>query len=61
MTILEFVHAALPISLMMVVLAIGMRCTWGEAMSLFHEPALLARTLHRLPEARGRLLSQLAE
>jgi BASS family bile acid:Na+ symporter len=45
MQVLEFVHIALPASLILVVLALGLRCTWGDVTFLFHEPSLLVRSL----------------
>ncbi len=45
MQVIELVNAALPLSLMLIVLTLGLRCTWTDTMFLFHEPALLARSL----------------
>jgi BASS family bile acid:Na+ symporter len=45
MQVVELVHIALPVSLMLIVLALGLRCTWTDTMFLFHEPALLVRSL----------------
>jgi BASS family bile acid:Na+ symporter len=45
MQILEFVHIALPASLVLIVLALGLRCAWGDVTFLFHEPSLLVRSL----------------
>lgn len=45
MEAVELVHLALPVSLVLIVLALGLRCSWSDTMFLFHEPALLARSL----------------
>lgn len=45
MQVVDLIHAALPISLMLIVLALGLRCSWSDATFLFHEPALFARSL----------------
>ncbi len=43
--ILQLVHIALPASLILIVLALGLRCTWGDVTFLFREPPLLVRSL----------------
>ncbi len=45
MQIVDLIHSALPISLMLIVLALGLRCSWSDATFLFHEPSLFARSL----------------
>ena len=41
----QLIHAAFPVSLALIALALGMRCAPGEALFLFREPRLLLRSL----------------
>ncbi len=43
--ILQLVHIALPVSLILIVLALGLRCTWDDVTFLFREPSMLVRSL----------------
>ena len=45
MNLAEFVKAAVPASIMLIVLALGMRGTLADALSLFRRPGLLLRSL----------------
>jgi bile acid:Na+ symporter, BASS family len=45
MDVMDFIQAAVPISLILVVVALGMRSTWADATSLFRAPALLLRSV----------------
>ena len=45
MIIMEYIQAAVPLSLILIVVALGMRSTWADATSLFRAPALLLRSV----------------
>jgi BASS family bile acid:Na+ symporter len=45
MDVMDFIQIAVPVSLILVVVALGMRSTWADATSLFRAPALLLRSV----------------
>ncbi|MEJ1963148.1 MAG: Na+-dependent transporter [Gammaproteobacteria bacterium] len=45
MTFAQVVQLAIPISLTLIVMALGMRCTYDQATSLFRQPGLLIRSV----------------
>lgn len=45
MTFAQVIQAAIPISMTLIVLALGMRCTLNQATSLFRQPGLLIRSV----------------
>jgi BASS family bile acid:Na+ symporter len=61
MTALELIHLAIPVSMGLIVLSLGMRCTPSEALFLVREPGLLARSILSMnvlmPIAAGLLMA----
>ncbi len=45
MSIEQFIHLGILLSIMLIVLSFGMLCTWRDATSLFRNPPLLLRSL----------------
>jgi bile acid:Na+ symporter, BASS family len=45
MTFAQLIQAALPVSLALIVIALGMHCPFGAAVSLFRDPGLLLRSV----------------